>query len=129
MALGIFGGLTASILNRNSIKANYNKSEAQRVEAVYAYQKAVLQGFQEVVSNLKRIENTRIIQEINEREVEVLTNAVTTSNDLFMSGYASYLEVITAQKSVLEAEFSLVSTRKEIFLSVVDLYRALGGGV
>ncbi len=99
------------------------------MEAVYTYQKAVLQGFQEVVSNLKRIENTRTIQEINEQEVEVLTNAVTTSNDLFMSGYASYLEVITAQKSVLEAELSLVSTRKEIFLSVVDLYRALGGGI
>jgi multidrug efflux system outer membrane protein len=47
---------------------------------------------------------------------------------LFTSGYASYLEVITAQKSVLEAELQLANVKKNIFHSVVGLYRALGGG-
>ncbi len=44
------------------------------------------------------------------------------------SGYASYLEVITAQRSVPEAELALINTKQAQFLSLTDLYRALGGG-
>lgn len=54
--------------------------------------------------------------------------AVTTSNDLFTSVYASYLEVITAQRSVLEAKQALINTKQAQFLAITDLYRALGGG-
>ena len=60
--------------------------------------------------------------------MEVLLNAVSTSNVLFTSGYATYLEVITAQKSVLEAELELANIKKGIFHSVIGLYKALGGG-
>ena len=45
-----------------------------------------------------------------------------------MAGYATYLEVITAQRSVLEAELSLAETRQALLLQSVNLYRALGGG-
>ncbi|HEU4609916.1 MAG TPA: TolC family protein, partial [Chitinophagaceae bacterium] len=62
------------------------------------------------------------------REVAELRNSVTSANELYIAGYASYLEVITAQRSVLQAEFELNDNRKEILISLVQLYRSLGGG-
>ena len=65
---------------------------------------------------------------MKQQEVEVLQGAVTTSNDLFMTGYATYLEVISAQRGVLEAELNLTNIRKDQFIALVELYRSLGGG-
>lgn len=58
----------------------------------------------------------------------MLRQAAATADDLFAANYATYLEVITAQRSVLDAERALINTKQAQFLSLVDLYRALGGG-
>lgn len=58
----------------------------------------------------------------------MLQQAVTISNDLLAGGYASYLKVIMAQRSVLEAELDLINTKQSQFLALTELYRALGGG-
>ena len=128
VALGILGGVTAPIFNKKRIRAEFDRSVAERAEAYYMYQQAIISGFGEVVTNLSEIRNLQKIYELKEEEVEVLQNAVSTSNDLFTSGYATYLEVITAQKGVLEAELELANIKKGIFHSVIDLYRSLGGG-
>ncbi|RZK97623.1 MAG: TolC family protein, partial [Hymenobacter sp.] len=77
---------------------------------------------------LKGLENYRAAAELRAREVDQLRKAVATSNELFVAGYASYLEIITAQRSVLEAELSLADARQAQLLQSVNLYRALGGG-
>ena len=128
LAIGAIGGLVAPIFSKNRIRANYERASAQTRAAFYNYQQRILVGHQEVVSDLKRIENYRKVYELREQEADVLTAAVSTSNDLFAAGYATYLEVITAQARVLEAELSVTNTRREIFVSIIDLYRALGGG-
>ncbi len=128
LALGVLGGLTAPLFNYSMIRGQYAQSMAGSAEAYYNYQRALHNGYQEVVTNLKGIENSRKAYELRESEVAVLKDAVTTSNDLFMTGYATYLEVITAQRSVLEAELQLNNSRKTQFLYLIDLYRSLGGG-
>ncbi|WP_162054248.1 TolC family protein [Pontibacter pamirensis] len=128
LVLGLLGGITAPIFQNRVIRSEFNRNVALNKEAFYSYQKSILTGYQEVVTNLQRVENYKKAYALREEEAEVLINAVSTSNDLFMAGYASYLEVITAQGSVLDAELSKANTRKEIFLAIVDLYRALGGG-
>ncbi len=128
IAIGALGSIVAPIFNGRQIRADYNRSVARATESVYDYQEAILEGYQEVMTNLSRINNYERVYELKEEEVEVLHNAVSTSNDLFATGYANYLEVITAQQRVLEAELELANTRKEIYLGVIDLYRALGGG-
>lgn len=128
LAVGVISSLTAPIFQKRQIRSNFERRSAQNMEAAYEYQKAILTGFQEVVTDLKRIRNFERMYELKEQEVDVLQNAVSTSNDLFTSGYATYLEVITAQRGVLEAELELANIRKGIFISVIDLYRALGGG-
>ena len=54
--------------------------------------------------------------------------AVAASNDLYLGGLATYLEVITAQRGVLEAELEQINSKKTVFLYLIDLYRSLGGG-
>ena len=81
-----------------------------------------------MVNGLQGLENYRASAAFRQQEVALLTNAVATANELFVAGYASYLEVITAQRSVLEAELSLAEARQAQLLQSVGLYRALGGG-
>ncbi|WP_339903722.1 efflux transporter outer membrane subunit [uncultured Cyclobacterium sp.] len=128
LTIGILGGLTAPIFAQNRIRAGYDQSIASNKIALYNYQKSILDGYQEVSGKLQRVGNLRNIYSLRDEETAVLLNAVSTANELFRGGYATYLEVITAQSRVLEAELDKTNTRIEMFLTVVDLYRALGGG-
>jgi NodT family efflux transporter outer membrane factor (OMF) lipoprotein len=128
LAFGLLGGLSAPLFNRNSIRANFKTAHANYNEAHYAYQKVIISGFSEVATSLKHLENLQKISNLKEQEVEVLQNGVTASNDLFLVGYASYLEVINAQRNVLDAQLDLTSTKRDQFISIINLYKALGGG-
>lgn len=128
LATGVLAGLTAPVFNRRLLKGNLLIAESQSREAFYVYQRSLLNGVSEVVTSLKGLENYRNVADLKRQEVAVLRQATTTSNELFANGYATYLEVITAQRSVLETELALISTRRAQFQSLVDLYRALGGG-
>ncbi|GAB2859354.1 outer membrane factor lipoprotein domain-containing protein [Hymenobacter ruber] len=125
---GAVAGLTGPILNRAQYRADFREAVANNYEGYYRYQQALQTGFREVVVGLQGLENFQSVANLRAREVEQLTSAVATSNDLFVAGYASYLEVITAQRSVLEAELSLAESRQALLLQSVNLYRALGGG-
>ncbi|CAN5919074.1 TolC family protein [soil metagenome] len=128
IVLGMLGGVTAPIFQNRFLRSDFSRNAALNREAFYNYQQQILTGHQEVVSQLQRVENYKKVYQLREQETEVLLSAVSTSNDLFMAGYATYLEVITAQERVLQAELEKTNTRKEVFLAVIDLYRALGGG-
>jgi outer membrane protein, multidrug efflux system len=128
LAYGIFSGLTVPLLNRRVLKANHRIARARHQQLIYTYRKAVIGGYGEVVSGLNGIENYGNAYQLKSEQAEVLRKAVSTSNDLFLAGYASYLEVITAQKNVLEAEIGLINARKLQFSMLVHLYRSLGGG-
>lgn len=128
LAYGIIGGLAAPLVNRSAIKGNYNRSEAEKMEAYYHYNKIVLGAFSEMQTTLTNMENLRRIYALNQQEAQVLSQAVGTSNELFKAGYASYLEVISAQRNALEAEINQVETKKNLFMSLITLYRSSGGG-
>ncbi|WP_260607506.1 TolC family protein [Chitinophaga polysaccharea] len=127
IAWGAVGNLTAPIFNKKQIKAQYNISTANAWTAFYDYQQAIVNGYQEVASALNKVENQQEAYALKSKEVLVLQQAVSTANVLFTTGYANYLEVITAQKNVLEAELALVTTRRNVYQGMVSLYRALGG--
>ncbi|SFQ68476.1 efflux transporter, outer membrane factor (OMF) lipoprotein, NodT family [Hymenobacter arizonensis] len=128
LAFGLLGGLSAPLLNRSLFRADYRRSAAQQRAAYWSYQKAVQTGFEEVTTNLNGLENYRRVADLRQQEVAALTRAVDVSNDLYRANYANYLEVVTAQRSVLDAELILTDTRRQQFLLLIDLYRALGGG-
>ncbi|GAA4916082.1 efflux transporter outer membrane subunit [Mucilaginibacter defluvii] len=125
---GVLGGLTAPIFNRKALKADLQRTVAESKVAVYNYQKTILAGFQEVSNGLNGIENYNKFYELKQEELKSLNNALAVANDLYLVGRANYLEIITAQQSVLEAELDLANTKRNIFLSAVNLYQAVGGG-
>jgi len=128
LVYGAAAGLTAPLLARRQLKGEYNIAGAQNIEAVYNYQKVLLSGFSEVVTNIRKIENNTSLFNLKKEEVNELTNAVATARELYLAGYANYLEVITAQKGVLEAEIQLTENKKQLFQAHIALYRSLGGG-
>ena len=128
VVLGAVAGLAGPVLNRAQVRADYRQAVASNYQGYYRYQQTLQTGFREVVVGLQGLENFRAVVDLRAREVAQLQSAVATSNELFVAGYASYLEVITAQRSVLEAELSLADARQAQLLQSVNLYRALGGG-
>lgn len=121
-------GLFAPILQQNLLKGNYRIKQSQQRQAWLSYEKTVKQSISEVQTNLDKL--VAIEQEIINRknEVDILEKAVNTATDLYAYGYATYLEVINAQKSAREAELALTNIQKEKNLTAIKLYRAIGGG-
>jgi len=128
LAYGLLAGVSAPLFNRNMLRAEYTQSAARQRIAYFEYQRSIQTGFEEVTTSLRGAQNYQRVYELQQQEVASLTRAVDISNDLYTASYATYLEVITAQRSALEAELNLTTTRREQFLQLIDLYRALGGG-
>ncbi|OQP53547.1 TolC family protein [Niastella populi] len=128
LAYGIAGGLTAPLFQQRRLKAQFTIANAASKEAVYNYQQKLLDAYSEVVTNMNAVENNKKSHELKLQEVRELNAAVTSARELYLTGYATYLEVITAQKNVLEAELALNEQKMNIYLSLVRLYRSLGGG-
>jgi outer membrane protein TolC len=77
---------------------------------------------------MSSIENLEAKFALNEQEAQALEDATKIANELYLAGYANYLEVVTAQGNAIAAERKAVKTKKELLFSTVNLYRALGGG-
>jgi multidrug efflux system outer membrane protein len=127
-AYTLAGGLTAPLLNRRAIIANLMASEAEQKQAYINYQKTVVNSFTEVYNYLNLIDNTNQMYDLKAEEVNILRNSIETSSELFKSGRATYLEVITAQKNALQSQIELINLKKKQFNAVIGLYRSLGGG-
>lgn len=128
IAYGIIGGVSGPVWNRGRLKGMLKDAVASEGEAWYDYQQSVFRAYQEVVTCMNAISNNTALYELKKKQVTVLESAVKTARELYVTGYASYLEVITAQKGSLETQLESVSTYRDLLLSQVDLYRALGGG-
>jgi multidrug efflux system outer membrane protein len=128
LAYGIAGGLTAPIFNQKRIKAAYKISLAENREAYQEYRKKVINAYSEVITHLNSIGNLTKAFNFKEQEVTALQNAVSISRDLYLGGRASYLEIIAAQKVLLEAELELNHIQKQQYQNRIALYRSLGGG-
>jgi NodT family efflux transporter outer membrane factor (OMF) lipoprotein len=128
IAYNLLGGLTAPLMNRSAIKARLGVAKASQLEALYNYQKHIINAYIEVYNQLTNINNLEQIYLLRNREVEVLNNAIETSATLFMTGRATYLEVIITQENALQAKLSLATIKKRQYQALVNMYRALGGG-
>jgi multidrug efflux system outer membrane protein len=122
------GDLAGPLINRNAIKAEYNSANARQLQAVYNYEKSILNGYLEVSTQLSRISNLEKSYVLKSRQVDALTQSIAISNDLFKSARADYLEVLMTQRDALEARLELIETKKNQWNAVVNVYKGLGGG-
>ncbi|RFM28207.1 TolC family protein [Deminuibacter soli] len=128
LAYGVLGSVTAPILNRRELKANFSVADARQQVAFQQYRKTAVQAYNEVLTQLEQIRNAGEIARLKQQELEQLTNGVATAKDLYMAGYANYLEVITTQKNLLDASLESIEVQRRKTVATINLYKALGGG-
>jgi multidrug efflux system outer membrane protein len=128
VAFNLIGGLTAPLLNRSAIKASFNKANAYQVEILYSYQSTILNAYLEVNTEMIRITNLKELLKLKTEETKELNNSIEIASDLFRFGRANYLEVLTVQQNALQAELDLIESQKQQFKTIVNVYKALGGG-
>ena len=124
----LIASLTQPIFNRGALKARKLAVESQYKQAVYGFRQSLLDAGVEVNNALSLWETAKKRVEIDKKQIVNLQAAVWNTQLLMKHGNASYLEVLTAQKNLLQTELAEVSDRFDEFQSVVNLYHALGGG-
>lgn len=122
------GDLVAPLINRNAIKAKYYSANAKQIQALYNYEQTILNAYFEVANQLAKIGNLEKSYDLKSRQVNVLSQSIELSNDLFQSTKADYMEVLMTQRDALESKFELIETRKQQMNAIVNIYQALGGG-
>lgn len=125
---GILAGISDPILNKRKLKTDYEVAKLERDQAEINFQKTVYSSVVDVENVLISIKRLREQMLIANEKQNVARNALDNSRLLFRSGFANYLEVITAQSEALTAELDLARLKSDLFSMRIQLYRALGGG-
>ena len=126
--LSAVGSLTQPIFAHGQIIAGLKVAKAKQEQAYNTWQNAVLSAGSEVSNALVLYNSSNEKSKLEEKQVESLKKNVEYNKMLFNDGSATYLEVITAQQSLLNAELSKVADDFYKMQAVVNLYYALGGG-
>ena len=127
--LTLAGKLTQPIFNAGKNRANLKIAESQQREAAMLFQHKLLEAGSEVNTALAQCRAARSKTNLRIRQIEALEKAAYSTRQLMSHSEATYLEVLTAQQSLLSARLQQISDRFEGIQGVINLYRALGGGV
>lgn len=124
----IAGDIAGPLINKNAIKAEFYSANARQLQALYNYEKTILNAYIEVATQLSNISNLEKSYSLKSQQVDALTRSIDISGDLFKNARADYLEVLMTQRDALEAKLELIETKKDQMSAVVRVYRGLGGG-
>jgi len=122
------GDLVAPLINRNAIKATYLNANAKQLQAIYNYEKTILNAHIDVLNHLSQISNYTNSYNTKAQEVNILLQSVNIANNLFYSARADYAEVLLTQREALESKMELIEIKMKQIHAKVNIYRALGGG-
>lgn len=121
--------LVGTIFNGGKNRANLKIAEAQQESAIIAFQQKLLEAGSEVNNAVAQCKTARSKADIRHRQIEALESAVYSTQQLMRHSESTYLEVLTAQQSLLSAQLLQISDRFEGIQGIINLYHALGGGV
>ena len=124
----VVGSLVQPLFNRGQNIANLRIARAQQEEAQLAFQQTLLNAGTEVNDALVACQTSRDKADLFGKQVEALRRAERSTVLKMEHGSSTYLEVLTARQTRLNAELSQVANRFAELQSVVNLYQALGGG-
>lgn len=120
--------LVQPIFNAGANRARVKIMKAQQEEARLAFQQALLNAGAEVNNALAQYQSARAKTELRTQQIVSMERAVESTELLMQYGSTTYLEVLTAQQSLLSARLSQIADRFAEIQGVVNLYQALGGG-
>ncbi|MFN8284200.1 MAG: TolC family protein [Chitinophagales bacterium] len=124
----LLGDLIAPLANKNAIKAEYLNANAKQKQAVFNFERTILNGYMEVSTQLYKIDNLQKNYDLKSKQIDALNKSVTVANDLFASARADYFEVLMTQRDALESKLDLIETKQQQLNAVVSIYKSLGGG-
>lgn len=128
MLYSAVGSIVQPLFYRGTLRAQLKISESQQEQALLQFQQSLLDAGNEVNAALISWQSAKGRIDFNMKRLDVLSKAVRSSELLMKSGNSDYLEVLTAQLSLLQTELSSTGDHFDEIQSVIDLYRALGGG-
>ena len=126
--LSAVGSLTQPIFMNGRLVAGLKVAKAQQEQAYNTWQNAILKAGNEVSNALVAYNTSAEKAELEAKQVALYTQTVADTRQLYTSSGASYLEVISAQSNLLNAQLSKVADEFYKMQAVVSLYSALGGG-
>lgn len=124
----IASALSGPLLNATALGYQVGVNEMKAQQAALQYEKAVVTALREVEDSLIAVQKTREQREAQEQQVASLRSALNFAEQRYQGGRASYLDVLTSQRSLFESELALARTRQTQLVTMVQLYKALGGG-
>lgn len=122
------GSLTQPLFNKGQIMAQYRITKAQQEEASLAFQQALLNAGSEVNDALVACQTSKAKTVLFEKQIQSLEKALESTSWLMEYSTTTYLEVLTARQSLLNAQLSQTANRFSEIQSMINLYQALGGG-
>ena len=127
MAYNLLGNISAPLINRGAIKADFKRASSSQLESMYQYQKIILTSYVEIVDRLNHINILESNLILREERVTALSKAVQASSELFKSSKANYLELLFVRQAELDAQWELLSNYSDLVIEEIQLYRSLGG--
>lgn len=127
--LTALGSLVQPLFDKGNNVANLKIAQAKQQEALVDFQQKLLDAGAEVNNALTQWQIARKSLKLDHEKVEALNTAVRSTQLLMTHGSTNYLEVLTAQQTLLDAQLSEVSDKYDEIEGVISLYQALGGGI
>ncbi len=121
-------GLAGPLLNAQSLGFDQRAAEAQARQVLAQYEQTILVAFKEVEDALVAVRTVQEQRKSQQEQVEALRSALHVSDLRYKGGITSYVDVLLAKRNLFDAEFALTATYRFHLISVVQLYKALGGG-
>ncbi len=126
---GVAGpSLTGPLFNAQILGFQQKAAEAQARQILAQYEQAIIVAFREVEDALVAVKTAREQRAAQAEQVVSLRSALHLANLRYKGGLAQYLDVLIAQRNLFDAELALTGTHRLHLVSIVQLYKALGGG-
>lgn len=120
--------LTQPIFQNGRLRAQYKISKAQQEQAKNSFQQKLLDAGTEVNNALTKVQTSIEKDELYGKQVSALETAVKSTQALMMNSSTNYLQVLTAQQTLLSAQMAQISNKFSQIQATIELYQALGGG-
>jgi multidrug efflux system outer membrane protein len=122
------GSALGPIFTGGAITGQVRASEAVQRQSLTAYLQTVQTAFRDVDDALIRVQKSRERLAAEGRRVQALDDYARLAKLRYDEGYASYIEVLDAQRSLFDAQLQYITVRGDVYTSLVNTYKAMGGG-
>jgi outer membrane protein, multidrug efflux system len=124
----MLGNLAQPIFRAGAVDATVAAANAREKQAVALYTQAVQSAFKDTHDAFNNIEANRDLVLITQKRIEALKSALRLSEVRYKGGYSNYLEVLSAQRDLAQAEIAVIDIQRSQLNAVISLYKATGGG-